>query len=94
MESDAKRKAHQEVVSREEWLVQRKALLEKEKLHLKATEALAEQRRSLPWVKIDDDKYEFTTLAGDKVPLSKLFKHGKNLVVQHVMFDESWSKAC
>ena len=44
-----------EVATREEWLAARRALLEEEKALTHAREAVAEKRRALPWVKIDDD---------------------------------------
>jgi predicted dithiol-disulfide oxidoreductase (DUF899 family) len=40
-------------VSREEWLAARRALLAKEKAHLRAQDALARERRELPWVKVE-----------------------------------------
>src|SRR3546814_1771794 len=43
------------VVSRDEWLAERKALLaqEKERTHLR--DRIAGERRALPWVRIDKD---------------------------------------
>ena len=41
------------VVSQDEWLAARKALLAKEKEFTKARDRLSEARRALPWVKID-----------------------------------------
>ena len=43
------------VVSREEWIAARKAHLAHEKEYTKARERLAEERRALPWVKVDKD---------------------------------------
>src|SRR5262249_58465535 len=40
------------IVSREEWLVARKAHLEKEKAFTRLRDDLARQRRELPWVRI------------------------------------------
>ena len=41
------------VVSQNEWLAARRALLEKEKVHMRASDALAAERRALPWVKVE-----------------------------------------
>ena len=41
------------IVSREEWIAARRALLEKEKAHLRAQDEIARQRRELPWVKVE-----------------------------------------
>ena len=40
-------------VSREEWLEARRALLAKEKSVLKQQDALAADRRAMPWVKVE-----------------------------------------
>ena len=40
-------------VSRDQWLEARRALLAKEKAHLRAHDELARQPRELPWVKVD-----------------------------------------
>jgi len=41
------------VVSREEWLTGRKKLLAKEKQLTRQRDALAAERRQLPWVKVE-----------------------------------------
>jgi predicted dithiol-disulfide oxidoreductase (DUF899 family) len=53
------------VVSQEAWIAARRALLEKEKLHMRAGDALAAERRALPWVKVETD-YRFNTTEGPK----------------------------
>jgi len=42
-----------EIVSQKEWLVARKALLMKEKELTKLRDQLSEERRALPWVKVE-----------------------------------------
>ena len=42
-------------VSREEWLKARRAHLAKEKALLKAQEALRQETRALPWVKVEKE---------------------------------------
>ena len=59
------------VVSQEEWLAARRALLAKEKAHMREGDALAAERRALPWVKIDK-AYLFDTTSGSKT-LAELF---------------------
>ena len=50
--------AQPEIVSREEWLKAREALLAKEKAFTREREALSAARRALPLVRIDKD-YRF-----------------------------------
>jgi predicted dithiol-disulfide oxidoreductase (DUF899 family) len=80
------------IVSRQEWIEARKALMAREKELTRAREAVSEQRRSLPWVKVDRD-YVFDGPSG-KVSLADLFKDRPQLVVQHVMFAPEWDAAC
>jgi len=54
--------------------------------------ALSEERRALPWVKVDKN-YEFEGPDG-KVSLAGLFKGRGQLVVQHLMFAPDWNEAC
>jgi len=80
------------IVSRNEWIEARKALMASEKELTQAREALSRQRRELPWVKVDKD-YVFDGPNG-KVTLGDLFKGRPQLVVQHVMFAPEWDAAC
>ena len=59
------------VVSRDEWLEQRKQLLAQEKAFTRERDALSAARRDLPWVKLDGDY----VLEGENGPvkLSELF---------------------
>ena len=41
------------IVSREEWIAARKAHLAHEKEYTRARDRLSEERRALPWVKVD-----------------------------------------
>ena len=59
------------VVSREEWLVARKKLLAKEKQLTRQRDAIAAERRQLPWVKVEKN-YVFDSLSGKKT-LADLF---------------------
>ncbi|HEX7925304.1 MAG TPA: thioredoxin family protein [Bradyrhizobium sp.] len=80
------------IVSRDEWIAARKALMAREKELTQAREALSQERRDLPWVKVDKD-YVFDGPDG-KVTLGDLFKGRPQLVVQHVMFAPEWDAAC
>jgi len=80
------------IVSREEWIAARKAHLAHEKEYTSARERLAEERRALPWVKVDKE-YLFDGPDG-KVTLAGLFRGRRQLVVQHVMFAPDWNEAC
>lgn len=80
------------VVSQEEWLQARRALLAKEKAHTRALDALNAERLALPWVKLTQD-YVFDTEAGKKT-LSQLFDGRSQLMVYHFMFGPEWEAGC
>jgi predicted dithiol-disulfide oxidoreductase (DUF899 family) len=72
------------VVSDEEWIQARLALLEEEKAHSKATAALATKRQALPHRIVKQD-YTFTGQGDKIVPLSLMFGASEQLVVYHLM---------
>jgi predicted dithiol-disulfide oxidoreductase (DUF899 family) len=80
------------VVSREEWLKERLALLAEEKELTHRREALANKVRELPWVKVEKH-YVFDAPSG-KASLAELFGSKSQLVVYHFMFDPTWSQGC
>ncbi len=80
------------VVSREEWLNARRALLAKEKAHTRALDALNAERLALPWVKLTKD-YGFETETGKKT-LADLFDGRSQLMVYHFMFGPDWEAGC
>lgn len=80
------------VVTPEEWLVARKALLAGEKELTRAYDELARQRRALPWVKITKP-YEFEGPTG-KLALADLFAGRRQLIIQHFMFGPGWKEGC
>src|SRR5580700_407525 len=80
------------VVSEAEWIEARKELLAKEKALTRQRDALAEERRRLPWVKIDR-KYEFDTPSGKK-SLADLFGGKSQLVIYHFMLGPDWEQGC
>ena len=79
----------QNIVSHDEWLVARKALLKKEKAWTKERDRLSEQRRALPWIKIEDYVFDGPT---KPVALSELFDGRSQLIVYHFMFDPEWTE--
>ncbi len=87
----AKAKGHK-VVSQKEWTAARKALLVKEKRFSHQRERLAQERRKLPWVKLDKD-YVFDGPQGRQT-LAQLFDGRSQLVVYHFMFGPGWKEGC
>jgi len=81
-----------QIVSREEWLVAREALLMKEKEATRERDRLNAERRRLPMVKIDKE-YFFEGPDG-KASLFDLFEGRSQLVVYHFMFDPNWDEGC
>ena len=80
------------VVSHEEWTEARKALLAREKEFSRQREALARQRRDLPWEEVTKD-YVFDGPDG-KLTLPDLFDGSSQLVVYHFMFPPEWDAGC
>ncbi len=81
-----------QVVSRADWLAARTALLEREKAHTRAGDALARARRALPWVAVEKD-YVFQTEEGPR-SLAELFDGRSQLIVYHFMFGPGWTEGC
>lgn len=79
-------------VSREEWLVARKKLLTREKQLTRERDAVAAERRQLPWVKVEKN-YVFDSPSGKKT-LADLFDGKSQLIVYHLMFGPEWKEAC
>ncbi|MDY6949539.1 MAG: DUF899 domain-containing protein [Pseudomonadota bacterium] len=80
------------IVSREDWLKQRIALLAQEKELTQHNDRIAELRRQLPWVKVDKD-YVFEGADGHQT-LSGLFDGRRQLMVQHFMLAPGWEEGC
>lgn len=80
------------VVSREEWLKERKKLLKKEKEYTRKRDQLNAERRQLPMVKIDKE-YMFEG-PGGKSSLLDLFEGRQQLIIYHFMFDPEWDQGC
>jgi predicted dithiol-disulfide oxidoreductase (DUF899 family) len=80
------------VVSREQWLSARKALLAKEKEFTRLRDDLSRHQRELPWVKVTGP-YSFDGPRG-KETLAELFDGRSQLVVYHFMFGPDWDAGC
>ena len=73
------------VVSADEWEAARERLLEREKALTRARDALAAERRRMPWTAIERD-YAFEGPSG-RVPLPELFDGRRQLVVYRFFFE-------
>jgi predicted dithiol-disulfide oxidoreductase (DUF899 family) len=83
---------HHAIVSQDEWLAARKALLAKEKEFTKQRDALSAARRELPWLKVDKS-YVFDGPAG-KQSLADLFDGRSQLIIYHFMLGLGWKDGC
>ena len=80
------------VVSHEEWIEARKDLLVKEKEFTKLRDQLSQQRRDLPWERVDKN-YLFEGSDGRET-LAQLFDGRSQLVIYHFMFGPDWQAGC
>ncbi|MBY0324291.1 MAG: DUF899 domain-containing protein [Reyranella sp.] len=80
------------VVSRQQWLAARKALLGREKELTHLGDQIARERRALPWVRMDKD-YVFASSEGPR-RLADLFDGHRQLVMQHFMLQPGWEQGC
>jgi predicted dithiol-disulfide oxidoreductase (DUF899 family) len=79
------------IVSHEEWIAARKALLAKEKEFNRLRDELSAQRRDLPWERVTK-KYLFDGPRGAET-LEQLFDGRSQLVLYHAMFDPKTATA-
>jgi predicted dithiol-disulfide oxidoreductase (DUF899 family) len=82
----------QRIVTRDEWIAARKALLTKEKALTDASDALSAERRQLPMVKVNKD-YVFDTPSGRRT-LAELFDGRSQLMIYHFMMGPDWAEGC
>jgi predicted dithiol-disulfide oxidoreductase (DUF899 family) len=75
----------------EEWLAARE-LLAREKEHTRIGDEIAQQRRELPWVRVEKE-YRFDTDDGESA-LDELFDGRSQLLVYHFMFGPSYEAGC
>jgi len=81
-----------EVVSAEQWIEARRALLLEEKALTRERDRLSAKRRALPWVKVVKP-YRFIG-ADAEYTLSDLFDGRSQLIVYHFMFGADWQEGC
>ena len=72
------------IVSRDEWLTARIALLAKEKELTRMRDRLSTERRALPWVRVEKP-YVFDGPSG-KVTLADLFDGRSQLFLKHSLW--------
>ena len=80
------------IVSQDEWISARKQFLAEEKEFTRLRDQLDQQRRDLPWVRVEKE-YVFEGPRG-KQTLADLFDGRSQLIVWHFMFDPSWQDGC
>src|SRR5712691_612853 len=80
------------VVSEADWIDARKQLLAKEKEFTRLRDRLSQQRRDLPWVRVEK-QYAFEGPNGQET-LADLFDGRSQLIVYHFMFDPEWDEGC
>ena len=80
------------IVSQDEWLAARKALLAKEKQATHLRDEINAERLALPWVKVEKD-YVFDTSAGQR-NLADLFDGRTQLIIYHFMLGPGWTAGC
>lgn len=80
------------VVSQQEWLDARRALLAKEKELTHKRDAVARERLQLPWVRMQKD-YVFEGPEG-KTKLGGLFGDKSQLMIYHFMLAPQWEAGC
>jgi predicted dithiol-disulfide oxidoreductase (DUF899 family) len=77
--------SHPPIVSPEQWRAAREAMLVKEKAHTRARDALAAERRRMPWMAVDED-YAFEGPEG-RVSLLDLFAVRRQLIVYRAFYE-------
>jgi predicted dithiol-disulfide oxidoreductase (DUF899 family) len=80
------------VVSHDEWIAARRRLLDREKEFTQERDRLSQERRDLPWERVDKT-YVFDG-AGGKETLADLFGGHSQLVVYHFMLAPDWEAGC
>lgn len=78
--------------TRSEWLDARISLLAAEKELTHRSDAVAQLRQQLPWVRLDKE-YRFDTAQGSAT-LASLFKGRSQLLVYHFMFGPDYTAGC
>src|SRR3954464_445534 len=80
------------IATQEEWQAERGGLLKGGKELTRRSDELAEKRRALPWVPVENE-YGFETTEGSK-SLAELFDGRSQLLVYHFMFGPPYEAGC
>jgi predicted dithiol-disulfide oxidoreductase (DUF899 family) len=80
------------VVSKEQWVAERRKLLAREKELTHLRDQIARERRALPWERVQRN-YVFDAPEGRRA-LSELFEGRRQLLVQHFMLGPGWEQGC
>jgi len=80
------------VVSHEDWVSARKALLAEEKAFTRERDRISQLRRNLPWERVEKS-YAFEGTEGKRT-LAELFGERSQLAVYHFMFGADWDAGC
>ncbi len=80
------------VVFKDEWLAARREHLAKEKVFTRLRDQLSQERRELPWVKVEKE-YVFDGPNG-KETLLELFEGRSQLIIYHFMYGPDWAEGC
>ena len=80
------------IVDRATWQAERAHLLQREKAVTHELDALAQARRALPWVPVEQT-YAFE-VPGGRGTLLDLFGGCRQLIVYHLMFGPGWDAPC
>ncbi len=81
-----------QVVSCDEWMAARKALLAREREETRLRDAVNAERLALPWVRVERN-YLFETSRGPKA-LAELFDGRSQLIIYHFMLGPDWEAGC
>jgi predicted dithiol-disulfide oxidoreductase (DUF899 family) len=92
MAADDKGATNHAVVSHEEWIAARRALLEQEKAFTTQCDEMSRLQRSLPWERVTKD-YVFDGADG-RQSLADLFAGRNQLVIYHFMFHPDDKAGC
>ena len=82
----------QKIGTEEEFDTAREQLIAEEKEHTRRADELAEKRRSLPWLPVEQD-YELETADGTN-SLAGLFDGRSQLLIYHFMFGPTYQAGC
>jgi predicted dithiol-disulfide oxidoreductase (DUF899 family) len=80
------------IVTESEWTAARRRLLAKEKEFTRLRDELSQDRRTLPWARVDKT-YVFDGPGGERT-LANIFAGRSQLVVYHFMFAPDWKAGC